>query len=74
MICFDSLSILVQTRLDHQSQGRLSLPQFLNNRIMEFGTESFDGLIVSRGVNPVREENDFQVTDGVDPNRGAGKS
>ncbi len=72
MICFDSFSMLVQTCLDHQSQGR-SLPQFLNNHIMEFGREDFDGLIVSRGMDPVREKDDFQITNGVDPDTRAGK-
>jgi hypothetical protein len=34
-------------------------PQFLNDRIVKFGTEGFDGVIVSRGMDSVGEENDF---------------
>jgi hypothetical protein len=43
---------------DQQSQAR-SRPQFLNNHVMEFWTEGLDGLIVSRGMEPVGEKNDF---------------
>lgn len=38
--------------MDQQSQAR-SLPQFLNDRIMQLGTKGFDALILSRGMNPV---------------------
>ena len=44
--------------MEHQSQTR-SFPKFLNDRIVQFGTEDFDGVIVSGGMDSIGEENDF---------------
>ena len=41
---------------------------------MEFGTEGFDGWVVSGGVHPVGEKNHFEFPNGIDPDAGAGKS
>ena len=40
---------------------------------MEFGTEGFDGWVVSGGVHPVGEKNHFEFPNGIDPDTGAGK-
>jgi hypothetical protein len=58
--------------MEQQSQTR-SCPQFLNNRIVQFGTKDFDGVIVSRGMDAVGKKNDFQFTNRVDPDTRTGE-
>ena len=56
-----------------ESQTR-SLPQFLYNRIMQFGTKGFDGLIVPSWVDSIRKKNNLQFTSRVYPDTRSGKS
>ncbi len=62
-----------QKWLGCRAETRQVLPQSLNNRIMKFGTKGFDGLIVSGGMNTIGKKNNFQVTNGVDPDTRARK-
>jgi hypothetical protein len=57
--------------MEHQSQTR-SFPKFLNDRILQFGTEDLVGLIVSYGMDSFGEENDFYFTNETEENAHSG--